>query len=249
MAERQGPLQAVVNQDFLIETRSIYQLPERFSLNANLRSSLIALRKWSESLATPNHPLEFEGKEVVGAMFVDENNQIRVRAVGKGNGMFVGLQYLDLSQLPHWQVATILSVDNPSDPEFILVPPGYRWPYPKSPNKIVECGKKTLGFIHVHPNGSPPSPKDLALFTQTQATGILQGVVGKDNLFLFIKTRESRLSSADEEAKINQKIQANYQRLGNLWYAMTGALRETCQNYNLGFYIGSITKGELSKVK
>lgn len=230
----------IASQDFLSEVHPSIRLPERFHFEEKIRYGLLAFRKWSEALATPRGTEQSNAKEVMVVIFLDGNNNIQVRDVSIGSEVLVRIKYTDITHLPHWQVGVVLSTPAPKEREFFLIPPDYNWPYLKITNKIVEKGKKILGFLHVHPTGQPPSPADLSHFLEAGEKELLQGVIAQDHFFLFVKTKETKAGSAEKE--IEEKMNRYYQQTGNSWNSATKVLTEECFVHNIGFYVGDINQ-------
>jgi hypothetical protein len=73
-------------------------------------------------------------------------------------------------------------------------------------NKIVDKGKMIFGFLHVHPNGQPPSPADLSHFLEADKKEVLQGVIAQDHFLLFGKTKETIGNVTKMKSKENEWI-------------------------------------------
>lgn len=227
----------IASQDFLSETGSFVNLPERFRWEDEIKYAILSFKKWSEALATP--------AEVMAAVFLDGKNKIRVRDVDTGSDTLVKVKYADLTQLPSWQLALLL-VTPSNEKEFLLIPENFDFPYPKTTNKVIEKGKKILGFMHVHINGTPPSPADLSNFLSAEGAETLQGVISGDNFFLFVKTKETNGTVSKNE--VEKKTDIYYKQTENFDYSLIKVLSEECLAHKVGFYMGDINQNIYSKL-
>ncbi len=232
MSESKEPqIKQVAPQDFLSEMCAPINLPEKFRLENEIKYAILSFKKWSEALATP--------AEVMAAVFLDGKNKIKVRDIDTGSDTLVKVKYADLTQIPSWQLALLLTKPS-KEKEFLLIPENFSLPYPKTTNKVIEKGKKILGFMHVHINGTPPSPADLSNFLSAEGSEMLQGVISGDNFFVFLKTKETNGTVSKNE--IEKKTDIYYKQTGNFEYSLIKVLTEECLAHKVGFYYGEIDK-------
>jgi hypothetical protein len=236
MTESEAKINFIANQRFLSENSRFSSLPPRFRFEEEIKYAFLSFEKWSSATAE---------KEVMAALLLDGENNIKVRDLKVGGELSVQVKYFDLTMLPFWQVGITLSTHTSKEKELFLIPPDYFLPVPKMENKIIEKGKRILGFVHVHPNGLPPSPADLSHFLNgTNET--LMGVIAKDLFFLFVKTKETGRTATKDE--IEERIKRNFQQSGNQPSSTMKVLTEECSTHKLGFYSGDINENTYSRL-